>query len=122
MMDSFPTHLSAPLPPAQGPPFADPHGDAPGVEELEQRDRVLAGDAEQVLDVPGADLLALAEQRDQLLLDRLERPRVEEEGFLDADERAALHEHLEELVLLVAPDPGVGERLLRARRARRRPG
>src|SRR5574341_1655461 len=88
MRDSFPTHLNAPLPPAQDPPLADPDGDAPGVEELEQRDGVLAGDAEQVLDVAGTDLLAVAEEPDQLLLDRLEHPGVEEERFLDADEPA----------------------------------
>src|SRR5713226_4509302 len=92
----------------------------PRVEELEERDRVLPRDAEEVLDVPGADLLALAEHGHELRLDRVERPGVEEERLLDAHQPPPLDEHLEELVLLVAPDAGAPERLLRARRRRLR--
>ena len=70
----------------------------------------------------GTDLLALAEQGDELVLDGLEGCGVEEERLLDAHELARLDEHLEELVLLVAGDPGAAERLLGAgrRRPRRR--
>src|SRR5213593_4211473 len=46
---------------AQHPTLALPHGDALGVEVLHQRDRILAGDAEEVLHVARADLLLLLE-------------------------------------------------------------
>src|SRR5260370_35334462 len=99
-------NLSAPLPAAQDPPLADAGRDAPLVEELEERDRVLPRDAEEVLDVPGADLLALAEHGHELRRDRGERPGVGEERPLDAHPPPPLDQHLKELVLLVAPDPG----------------
>src|SRR6267143_3627456 len=118
MVGSFPPHLSAPLPPAQDPPFADPGRHAALVEELEEWDRVLPGDAEEVLDVRRADLLPLAEHADEFLLDRVERPGVEEERLLDAEERSRVDEHLEELVLLVTADARAPERFLGARRRR----
>src|SRR5437763_5074228 len=121
MVGSFPRHPSAPLPPAQDPPFAHAGRHAALIEELEERDRVLPGDAKEVLDIRRTDLLALPEHGDELLLDRIERPGVEEERLLDAEEPSRLDEHLEELVLLVPAEARAPERLVRARRCRLRP-
>src|SRR5919109_5541072 len=87
---------------AQDSPLADARRDPPRIEEFQQRNRIFPGDPEQILDVAGADLLALAQQRDELFLDRLERFGVEEQRFLHADQPARLEQHLEEVVLLVA--------------------
>src|SRR5262245_19749035 len=51
---------------AQDPPLPDPGGHAPAVEELQEGNRVLPGDPQQVLDVGGTDLLALVEQGHEL--------------------------------------------------------
>src|SRR6266436_6292802 len=104
------------LGPPQDPALAHPHGDATPVEVLEERDGVLARDPEQVLDVGGADVLALPQERDQLLLDRFQRLRVKEERLLDPYQPLALDQHLKQLVLLVAGDASAGQRFLRARR------
>src|SRR5205823_5570272 len=121
MVGSFPRHLSAPLPPAQDPPFAHAGRHAALIEELEERDRVLPGDAKEAFDIRWTDLLALPEHGDELLLDRVERPGVEEERLLDAEEPSRLDEHLEELVFLVPAEARAPERLVRARRCRLRP-
>src|SRR5262249_28032999 len=75
---------------------------------------------EQILDVTRTDLLALPQQRDELVLNRLQRDRVEEERLLDAHELARLEEQLEELVLLIPAEAGACERFLRTRRRGRR--
>src|SRR5262249_61312113 len=66
---------------------------------------------EEVLAAARPDLLALAQERHELGLDRTECPRVEEDRILDPHELARLHEHLEELVLLVAGHAGPAEGL-----------
>src|SRR3989442_12315315 len=46
---------------------------------------------------------------------------MEEKRFLHAHELAGLHEHLEQLVLLVTAEPGPAQRLLGTRRGGLRP-
>src|SRR5437899_9256941 len=70
------------------------HGDALGVEVLHQRDRILAGDAQEVLHVAGADLLLLLEIRDELGLDDPERLGMEVERLLDPHQPPFGHEQL----------------------------
>src|SRR5438094_855818 len=114
-------YLTLPLPRAQDAPFSDARGDPTLIEEFEKRNGVFPGNAEQVLDIARTDLLALAQHRDELGLDRVERSGVEEERFLDTHELAGLHEDLEELVLLIAGDSGPAQRLFGARRGGLRP-
>src|SRR5262245_63036477 len=99
------------LPGTQDAPFAHARGDAPLIEELQERNSILPGNAQQILDVGRPDLLALAQERDELRLDRVERAGVKEERFLHPHELAGLDEHLEELVLFVAAQPGPPQRL-----------
>src|SRR3977135_3108405 len=115
MCNSFPRTtptLLPDLPRAQDAPFPDARGDAPLIEKLQKRNRVLPGNAQQILDVGRSDLLALAQERDELRLDRVERAGVKEERFLHPHELAGLHEHLEQLVLFVAAEPRPAQRPL----------
>src|SRR5205823_6710845 len=66
------------------------------------------------------DLPALAQQGDELVLDRLQGRRVEEQRLLHAHQLARLEQELEELVLLVAGKAGTPQRLLGAGWCRRR--
>src|SRR5207249_4587100 len=90
------------------------------VQVLEEGDGVLPGDPEEVLNVSRPDLLPLAQEGDDLVLDRVERRGVEVERFLDPDELPALDEGLEELVLVAATHAGAAERLFRTRPRRLR--
>src|SRR5262245_34843359 len=80
------------LGPAQDPALALARRDAPSVEVLEERNGVLPGDAEEVLDVAGADLLLLAQEGHDLVLDRREGLGVEEERLLHAQQFLSVHE------------------------------
>src|SRR5262245_6659344 len=113
-------HHTPRLPASQDPTLALAHGHAPRVEVLQERNGILPRDAQQVLDVAGADLLLLAQVGHDLVLDGVERRGVEEERLLDAYEALGLHEVLEQLVILAAAHAGAAERLLGARRGRRR--
>src|SRR5438445_10866670 len=94
-------HLNALLPPAQDPSFPDPLRHPLAVEILQERDRVLARDAQQILDVGRSDLLLFSKQGDQLALDLPEGVGVEVEALLDPDEPPVGDEELEELALRV---------------------
>src|SRR5437899_5150733 len=111
-------HHTPPLPTPQDPLLAHPDGQPASVQVLEERDGVFPGNPEEVLDVPRADLLPLAEERDDLVLDRVERRGVKVERLLDAHEPLALEEELEELVLVAAAHAGAAEGLLGTRRRR----
>src|SRR5206468_10895073 len=91
------------------------------VQKLQERTGVLQRSPAQVLDVGRPDLVALAQQRDELRLNRIEGARMEEKRFLHAHELPGLHEHLEKLVLLVTAEPGPAQRLLGTRRGGLRP-
>src|SRR4029453_17846262 len=114
-LSRFPT-VAPVLGPAQDPSLSLARRDPPSVEVLEERDGVLPGDAEKVLDVAGADLLLLSQEDHDLVLDRRERLGVEEERLLDAQELLAVHEDGEELVLLVAGDADARQPFPGARR------
>src|SRR5688572_15930791 len=90
----------------QDPALADALGDAAGIEVFEQRNRVFARDAQQVLDIGRADLLAIAEQIDEPRLDGFEAAGVKVERLLHADEAAGLDQDLEEHVLVVTRHAG----------------
>src|SRR5437667_458651 len=111
-------HHTPPLPTPPGPLLAHPDGHPASVQVLEERDGVFPGNPEEVLDVPRPDLLPLAEERDDLVLDRVERRSVKVERLLDAHEPLALEEELEELVLVAAAHAGAAEGLLGTRRRR----
>src|SRR2546430_3883793 len=106
------------LPISQDPLLARPDGHPARVQVLEEGDGVLPGDPEEVLDVSRPDLLPLAQEGDDLVLDRVERRGVEVERLLDPDELPALDEELEELVLVAATHAGAAERLFGTRRRR----
>src|SRR5947208_16470240 len=103
MRDSFRRlHHTPPLPTPQDPLLAHPDGHPASVQVLEERDGVFPGNPEEVLDVPRPDLLPLAEERDDLVLDRVVRRSVKVERLLDAQGPLPLEAATEEVALVAA--------------------
>src|SRR5215475_9266623 len=102
-------HHTPRLPASQDPTLALAHGHATRVEVLQERNRVLSRDAQQVLDVARADLLPVAKVGDDLVLNRVERRGVEEERLLDSYEAFGVDEVLKQLVILAATHAGAAE-------------
>src|SRR5688572_29697162 len=84
-------------------------GDALAVEVFEQGDGVLARDAGDLLE-PGHVYQAVGRARVGVVAQRgrqaFERLAVEEQVFLDADERARVEQELEEFAQVFAPGRG----------------